>query len=40
MIGRSDMNERLPYMTPHRMLFDASVSPKKVNKKDTTNILF
>jgi len=28
MIGRSKMTERLPDMTPIRMLLDVSVSPK------------
>jgi hypothetical protein len=50
MIGWSKMNERFPdltphgmllggcALTPHGMLLGGCVLPKKINKKDTTNI--
>ena len=40
MNGRSKINERLYEMTPNKLLFNVSVSPKKTKNlnKDTTNI--
>jgi len=38
MIGRSKVNERLPDLTPHRILLDVRVLEKESIIKDTTNI--
>jgi len=37
MIGGSKLNERLPNLTPHRMLLDISVVPKKKKMKNRYN---